>query len=403
MKRLALTLLIASLLGVASAAAAGPAKSKAPANALDVMTQNQYLGTDLAPVITAPPDMLNDRVVQALENVAATLPTERLGRLAKLIADRSPHVVALNEAFVYSCQNMAPDTTPAFEGCGNQRIKGAFVDFLATTEANLAGKYVTKARVQNFAVAGLPFEIDGYWALLTVKDRDAIMVRSDVAPMSAPVPLALNPACRQSLEGCNFQAVPTVPTALGDITVERGFTAVDLAVGGQVYRVFATHLEQRQLVPGDDPSRVLQRLQAAELLQTALLFPAAAGTKKLVVGDINSAPTDEPTFLPTPIGQLPPPYFIFTGSGFIDTWTLRPGAASGKGAPLVGFSCCQLEDLSNHKSVLYERIDMIFSLPTPTSVKNARLLGEVVADKTWPPGLGLWPSDHASVAAGLQY
>jgi hypothetical protein len=387
---------------VAGAAAAGPDKSKAPANTLDVMLQNQYLGTDLGPVITAPPDKLNDRVVQALENVAASLPTERLGRLAKLIADRAPHVVALNEAFAYSCQNMAVDT-PAFEGCGNQRIKGAFVDFLATTEANLAGKYVTKARVQNFAVAGLPFQIDGYWALLAVKDRDAIMVRSDVAPMAAPVPLALNPACRQSLEGCNFQAVPTVTTALGDIKVERGFTAVDLAVSGQVYRVFATHLEQRQLVPGNDPSRVLQRLQAAELVQTALEFPAAAGTRKLVLGDINSAPTDELNLLPTPIGQLPPPYFIFTGGGFIDTWTLRPGAASGKGAPLVGFSCCQLEDLSNHKSVLYERIDMIFSLTKPASVKDARLLGEVVADKTWPPGLGLWPSDHASVAAGLQY
>jgi hypothetical protein len=46
---------------------------------------------------------------------------------------------------------------------------------------------------------------------------------------------------------------------------------------------------------------------------------------------------------------------------------------------------------------------MIFSLTKPASVKDARLLGEVVADKTWPPGLGLWPSDHASVAAGLQY
>jgi hypothetical protein len=402
MKRLALTLLIASLLGVAGVASAGPAKSKAPANALEVMTQNQYLGTDLAPVITALPGELNDRVVQALENVAATLPTERLGRLAKQITDRAPHVVILNEAFAYSCQNFAPET-PATQGCGNQRIKGAFVDFLATTETNLAGKYVTKARVQNFAVAGVPFEIDGYWALLTVKDRDAIMVRSDVSPMAAPVPLALNPACRKSLEGCNFQAVPTITTALGDITVERGFTAVDLAVGGQIYRVFATHLEQRQLVPGNDPSRVLQRLQAAELLQTALQFPAAAGTRKLVVGDINSAPTDEFILLPTPIGQLPPPYFIFTGSGFTDSWTLRPGVGNGKGAPLMGYSCCQLEDLSNHKSILYERIDMIFSLTKPTSVKDARLLGEGVSDKTWPPGLGLWPSDHASVAAGLQY
>ena len=46
---------------------------------------------------------------------------------------------------------------------------------------------------------------------------------------------------------------------------------------------------------------------------------------------------------------------------------------------------------------------MIFSLETPTRVRNARILGVKSADKTWPPGLGLWPSDHASVAAYLSY
>jgi hypothetical protein len=39
----------------------------------------------------------------------------------------------------------------------------------------------------------------------------------------------------------------------------------------------------------------------------------------------------------------------------------------------------------------------------PRKVKEVRLLGEVAADKTRPPGRGLWPSDHASVAGRLQY
>jgi hypothetical protein len=39
----------------------------------------------------------------------------------------------------------------------------------------------------------------------------------------------------------------------------------------------------------------------------------------------------------------------------------------------------------------------------PGKVKDVRLLGEVSADRTKPPGRGLWPSDHASVAATLQY
>lgn len=370
---------------------------------IDVMTQNQYLGTDLTPVITAPPAEVSARVVEALENVAASLPAERLDRLAKLVRDRSPHVLALNEAFAYSCTDLPG--TPATEGCGNQRIAGAFVDFLAATESNLDGLYVTKARVRNFAIAGLPFMIDGYVALLTVLDRDAILVRSDVAGTAAPVPVGLS-GCRVSLEGCNYLPEPfTIVTALGPVAIERGFTAVDLAVGGKPYRVFATHLEVRQIVPGPagEPTRVLQRLQAAQLAQTALALPAAPGTTVLVMGDINSDPHDGTGTLPTPIGPLPPPYAIFAGSGFTDVWTLRPGVTKSNGAPLVGNSCCQAEDLSNHKSAHYERIDLIFSSVAPRKVQDARLLGASMADKTWPPGLGLWPSDHASVAATLQY
>jgi hypothetical protein len=66
-------------------------------------------------------------------------------------------------------------------------------------------------------------------------------------------------------------------------------------------------------------------------------------------------------------------------------------------------SCCQDEDLGNHKSKLYERVDLIWSFAPPGKVLDARLLGEAVADKTWPPGLGVWPSDHASVAATLRF
>jgi hypothetical protein len=36
-------------------------------------------------------------------------------------------------------------------------------------------------------------------------------------------------------------------------------------------------------------------------------------------------------------------------------------------------------------------------------VLDARLLGEAVADKTAPRGWGVWSSDHASVAARMQY
>ena len=390
------SLCAAALLALAGTASAGE---------IDVMTQNQYLGTDLTPVITSPPALISERVIAALENVAASLPAERLSQLASLIRQRSPHVVVLNEAFAYTCTDLPG--TPATQGCGNQRIKGAFVDFLAATEANLGGRYVTKARVRNFAVSGLPFEIDGYFAFLSVADRDAILVRQDLAPYAQPVALNLYAGCRPSLEGCNYQAVPTLDTALGPVTIERGYAAVDLLLAGQPYRIFGTHLEVRQIIPGSDPlalsTRTLQRMQAAELQQVAGAFPALPGTRKLIVGDINSAAADGFETIPTLIGPLPPPYAIFAGSGYNDVWTLRPGAATGKGAPLVGNSCCQDEDLGNRKSSLYERIDIIFSAQVPKKVLDARLLGEVAADKTSPKGWGVWPSDHASVAARIQY
>jgi hypothetical protein len=383
----------------------------ASAAEIDMMIQNQYLGTDLTPVLTATtPAQANAEIVKALETVAASLPEARLARLAQLITDRSPHAVALNEAFVYECENVFP-ATEAGQGCDNPRIKGAFIDFLATTEANLAGRYVLKTHVQNFAVEDLAFLIDGVPVNLTVRDRDAIFVRSDVAGTAAAVDLGSSGLCRPSLdgEGCNYFAEPfTIETLLGELAIERGFVAVDLEVDEQPYRIFATHLEVRELIPGATESRALQRGQAAQLVTTAaMLAPLEpAGTKRLIVGDINSGPADALDFIEVAPGvSLPAPYWIFTSptSGYVDTWTLRPGVGKGKGAPLVGFSCCQDADLGNHQSALYERIDMIFSHGQPAKVMEARLLGESVANKTLPRGLGVWPSDHASVAARIQY
>jgi hypothetical protein len=70
----------------------------------------------------------------------------------------------------------------------------------------------------------------------------------------------------------------------------------------------------------------------------------------------------------------------------------------------AGLTCCQAEDLTNRKSALYERIDMIFPFVRPQRVLDMRLLGTTMGDKTRPPGNGgLWPSDHAAVAARLQF
>jgi len=167
----------------------------------------------------------------------------------------------------------------------------------------------------------------------------------------------------------------------GDFTFNRGYVAVDATVKGKEYRFVNTHLEPSTFAQ-------LQALQAQELIDTLASDSSSLEDKSLiVVGDMNSSPQDQSGMSP---------YEKFVENGYIDAWTLRPGNAK-------GFTCCQQPDLSNRKSELYERIDMIFSLDALKKVKRARVLGDEVSSKTPPPGRGLWPSDHGSVSMGLKF
>jgi hypothetical protein len=192
------------------------------------------------------------------------------------------------------------------------------------------------------------------------------------------------------------------------VKIERGFVGIDITIGGADYRVANTHLEVRTPDGSNPYSRIIQSAQAYQLILTTT-NTTPPGRKLIVVGDINSDPRDPllpvPDFLQPILGVpvIVPPYTQFMAATFTDAWTMRPGANTGKGAPLVGYSCCQDDDLANRHSMLYERIDMIFSLTKPSMVKDARLIGTTAASKTWPKGQGLWAADHAAVAAAMQY
>jgi hypothetical protein len=385
------------------------------ANAADVqvMTQNQYIGTDILELVGT--DDFNAAVIDALEVRAASLPAERVTALAGLIARRMPALVGLEESYAFGCIDDDPKDSL---GCQDPSIAGAFTDQLEGTLTALGGRYRAAASVHNLDLT-VPVLFKQKLLYVSVLDRDVVLAREDVPTSVIP----FRDHCpRPSLtsDGCNYGFVAsTTLTVAGQnvpVNIERGYVGVMALVGGRTYPFVVTHLETRFEGQGA-LGRIYQSGQAAELA-AVLQGLVAQGGKPLVVGDFNSDPRDLPFTLPqyvidqllaadVPPALVPylgvPPYMQLAGSGFTDVWTLRPGAGKGKGAPIAGLSCCQDEDLGNHKSKLYERVDLIWSFAPPARVLDARLLGEVVADKTWPPGLGVWPSDHASVAATIRF
>jgi endonuclease/exonuclease/phosphatase family metal-dependent hydrolase len=328
-----------------------------------------------------------------LQKIAATRPGERARALADEIVQRRPDVVGLQEAYKFECMPLSAGQ-PAGVNCSHPALEGAFTDHLTDTVAALGGRYTLAGKVTQLNIAlpkGIPFTTDGiHYAMLGLADRDAILVRRGIPAVPVVVP-----GCRVSDQGCNYYDAPVGPPTLtlGSLTIaiERGYVAVDVTVGKQGYRIFNTHLEQRLLAPSQPATRLLQVLQAQELLQASL---TPVDRKVIVVGDFNSDPRDTIAEFP----GTPTPYQIFTLlGGFTDVWAARRRADD-------GFTCCQAEALTNRKSELSERIDMIFSLTPPRRVSEVKLLGEKMGDKTRPPGRdGLWPSDHAALAAELEF
>ena len=362
---------------------------------IHVMTQNQYLGADLGPIIAAEtPETFNAAMIQALIDVSNNNYPERVQALAESIMDKKPHLVALQEVFSFNCLDP--------QGTGQCALfSNAFNDHLALTIDALGGQYEIAAQVQNLTLAppalpivGIPVFLDQSAPPIIVQviDRDVILARNDVAT----TPVEFNCA-KASLDGCNYQAVAPVTVGGIPINIERGFVGVDATIDGEDYRFINTHLEVKLL--GDNPqSAFLQPSQSTELWLAILDQGVFDPTKRLVVtGDFNSSPVDTlPGGVPTAYQQLTTGVLI-NGTplpfGLADTWYLRPGNPP-------GFTCCELADLSNAPSIHDERIDIVFAYPTPAGKVKANVLDTEVEDKT--PS-GLWPSDHASVSVELTY
>jgi len=330
-----------------------------------VLSRNLYIGASLAPILTATtPDQFVAAVQGVLAGVAATNFPERAAALADEIAASRPHLVGLQEAFRLSLNG----------NTGAPPFRDQLDDLVAALAARGADYYVA-ARVRNLNVT-IPVPSLG---ILQVVDHDVILARGDVQTWPTTVP-----GCRVSLDGCNYRALVPLATPLGTINIERGFVAVDAQWTDGMVRFVNTHLEVPELPV------VVQAAQAAELIATLAVLPNYQPLPVVIVGDLNSAPEDDPIVIG---GQtIVPPYHQFAQAGYFDMWSVKPGDAP-------GVTCCQAGDLQNAESLLRKRIDVILSAVAPSDV-HARRVGADAETKT--PS-GLWPSDHAGVLARFRF
>jgi endonuclease/exonuclease/phosphatase family metal-dependent hydrolase len=156
---------------------------------------------------------------------------------------------------------------------------------------------------------------------------------------------------------------------------------VDATVRGKDYRFVNTHLEGMSV-----GSAIIQSLQSVELVGTLQVTTPPVRTL-ILLGDFNSSSDD-------PIGAITPPYQIIVGAGFADVWDTNLF----KFFDPNGFTCCQDRDLKNKRSLLDERIDIIFVRDT-SFLPLAFVTGRVpIFPLILPPN---WASDHGGVFGRL--
>jgi hypothetical protein len=353
-----LTLTITAFLTLSFSAVATAQSISQGKGDLRVMTYNADEGTDYLEVEQAHNQLeFVIAVGQTITQVRATNPPARMQALAAQIIAAAPTLVSLQELdrwysgpFVGQPGSCAP-VAPEFD----------MIQDLMNALAAQGGHYQIAVQVQQFAFPPTPGLLlaTGTIQCVAVVNYNAILVRTDLDPSlfqwSGP-------------QSALFVNTVSLPTPLGLIPIPRAWASVDVVFHKHAFRFIGTHLE---VVPS------VRQLQAAELRSG----PANTPLPVVVAMDSNA-----PAF---PFPQ-DPAYVDFITAGYQDAWTqVFPSDP--------GYTCCQAQFDNNAVSQLSMRIDLILTLGN-IQAQNIALFG---ADPSSMTTGGLWPSDHAGVAAQL--
>jgi Endonuclease/Exonuclease/phosphatase family len=318
-----------------------------------IMTQNLDLG-DFTPLLGATsPGAFLIAVTATYQKILATQPAVRAAAVAREIARERPHLVALQEAGILR-SGFVPITSPPTP------VPTVDEDQLALLLAELdrlGHPYHPVAIVPNLD-AQAPSSTG---KSVRITDRTAILARGgdDIKLSNAQVQ--------------EFLAISAFPTPLPGVVIPnlRGWASVDVKVNGREFRLITTHLEIPQ---------PFNLSQAKEALQSAVNSTALP---VVFVGDFNivaNSPSD-PTFIT---------YQTLLNAGLVDAWQQNRPADP-------GYTCCQLPTLDNATTNLSSRIDLVLTRG-PIDLRDIHLVGDQPSDRVG----GLWPSDHAGIAATLK-
>ncbi len=333
--------------------------AQSTARPVKVMTRNLYLGASLNSAIQA--TSVPGAVAAASHVFSVVHQTnfpERAKALAREIADADPVLLGLQEAAIWYSgpfNDPSPATTVEY-------------DFIASLRHELAtvGAPYDVVRLQPEAdievPAGAPYVRD-----IRLLQHDAILVK---AGLGDEVRLT-------NARSGTFDAKLVVTTAFGQqFVVNRGWVSVDAIVNKRAFRFVNTHLEAFH--------PVIRLRQAHELV--ASHGPVGSATRPVIlVGDLNTGPD-----LPVDANELA--FRALEAYGLVDTWELvnpgDPGFTSGFNERLTDPTA---------EGALEFRVDHVMTSAT-VGVVASRIYGTDPDNRT---ASGLWPSDHAGVAATL--
>jgi endonuclease/exonuclease/phosphatase family metal-dependent hydrolase len=323
-----------------------------------VMTYNVNEGTDFLQVVGATTELqFLVGVGQILTQVQGTNPPERMQAVARQILAAQPELLSLQEVDQWYSGTFDPIT----DTCGTMTLQYDMLEELLSALAAQGGHYEVAVQVTQNAFPPTPgLILPATYVCVALNDYNVILVRTDLPSW---IFRWRNPQSGQ------FVSELVLPTPLGPVPYPRAWASVDAQFFGHPFHYINTHLESFDAN--------IRELQGDELRAG----PANTSLPVIIAMDSNAQA------FPLPEN---PTYSDFISAGYNDVWSeIFPRRA--------GLTCCQDEADNNPVSQLYQRIDLVLTYGKVTPW-GAELIGTSPASRL-PDGL--WPSDHAALAAGV--